>query len=60
MKEEQLLTERFKDAGDLVEEFALPTSREIEPGKRTHASRFQARISQGKKACGYNGSPGFQ
>jgi len=57
MKKEQLLTGRFKDAGHLVEEFALPTSREIEPGKSTHATRFQARISQGKKACGYNGKP---
>ena len=57
MKEEQLLTGRFKDAGHLVDEFGLPTSREIQPGKSTVAARLQARIYNGKHACGYSGKP---
>ncbi len=57
MKEEQFLTGRFMDAGHLIEELELPTSREIEPERCTYVRRFQARISRGKRIDGLTGKP---
>jgi len=57
MKERQNLTGRFMDAGQLIEELEMPTSREIEPGKCITFGRFQARISKGKCIDGLAGKP---
>jgi hypothetical protein len=57
MKERQNLTGRFMDAGQLIEELEMPTSREIEPGKCITVGRFQARISMGKCIDGLAGKP---
>ncbi len=57
LKEEELITGKFKDASSLIESLSLPTFRVIEPGKNTTAARFEARIANGKIDGGFKGKP---